>query len=78
MARLRQLAPAMPLLVPGVGAQGGDLEAAVVHLQDAAGRGLLINSSRSVIYASSGDDFAQAARRAALRLRDQINRYRKA
>ena len=63
----------MPFLIPGVGAQGGDLEAAVQQGTDSRGRGALINSSRGIIYASSGADFAQAAAREADKLRKSIN-----
>jgi orotidine-5'-phosphate decarboxylase len=59
-----------------VGAQGGDVEAAVRSGQDRGGAGLLINSSRGILYASSGADFAAAARRAAQELRDAINACR--
>jgi orotidine-5'-phosphate decarboxylase len=76
LRQIRQLCPQMPLLIPGVGAQGGDLELAVRYGVDSRGERAIINSSRQVIYASKGQDFAQAARRAALRLRDEINRYR--
>ena len=72
MARIRAAAPDLPLLVPGIGAQGGDLEGTVRHGQTSLGRGLMINASRSVIYASDGDDFATAARLEAQTLRDQI------
>ncbi|WP_108126427.1 orotidine-5'-phosphate decarboxylase [Saccharospirillum mangrovi] len=72
MARIRAAAPDLPLLVPGIGAQGGDLAATVRYGQTAPGRGLMINASRSVLYASEGDDFASAARQEALTLRDQI------
>jgi orotidine-5'-phosphate decarboxylase len=78
IAVVRRLAPQMPLLVPGVGAQAGDLEAAVRAAIDVEGGGIIINSSRQVLYASPGDDFAQAARRAAHDLRSQINRAREA
>ena len=63
----------MPLLIQGVGAQGGDLEAIVRYGVDAAGRNAIINSSRGIIYASSGTDYAAAARRATEQLRDAIN-----
>jgi orotidine-5'-phosphate decarboxylase len=63
----------MPFLIPGVGAQGGGLEAAVRNGVDARGRLAIINSSRGIIYASRSPDFARAARRAASRLRDTIN-----
>ena len=76
LARLRELAPTLPFLIPGVGAQGGSLEAAVAHGPTAAGLGPVINSSRGILYASSGPDFAKAARAAALALRNQINQFR--
>ncbi|NQY56066.1 MAG: orotidine-5'-phosphate decarboxylase [Ilumatobacteraceae bacterium] len=62
---VRSIAPDTPLLVPGIGAQGGDPQVAVTAGADAAGRGLVVNSSRAVLYASSGRDFADAARAAA-------------
>jgi orotidine-5'-phosphate decarboxylase len=67
----------MPLLIPGVGAQGGDLRLAVRYGCDRKGELAIINASRSILYASHGDDFAAAARAAALAMRDEINRYRK-
>ena len=73
---IRQSHPDMPLLVPGIGAQGGDLEKAVVYGADANGERAIISSSRQIIYASRGEDFAQAARKAAAELKEQINRYR--
>ena len=73
LAAVREVCPAMPILIPGVGAQGGDLEASVRNGVDAAGRLAIINSGRGIIYASSGDDFAEAARRTAGELRDGIN-----
>jgi orotidine-5'-phosphate decarboxylase len=76
MARVRKLVPGMPLLIPGIGAQGGDLKSAVRYGCDARGEMAVINASRSIIYASQGSDFAAAARSAALRLRDEINRHR--
>jgi orotidine-5'-phosphate decarboxylase len=72
LARLRELAPSLPFLIPGIGAQGGNLEAAVIHGPTDDGIGPVINSSRGIIYASSGADFAKAARAAAIKLRDQI------
>jgi len=74
---LRAIVPDMPFLVPGIGAQGGDLQAAVAHGQTASGRGLLINASRAVLYASDGEDFAPAARQVAAQLRRDINRCRR-
>jgi orotidine-5'-phosphate decarboxylase len=76
LAQVRARVGDMPLLVPGVGAQGGDVEKAVRAGQTAAGSGLLISSSRAILYAAPGPDFAQAARRATLALREQINRSR--
>jgi len=76
LRRVRSLAPDMPLLIPGIGAQGGDVEEAVRYGCDANGGMAVINASRSIIYASGGDDFATAARSAALSLREQINRIR--
>ena len=76
LVHIRELAPQLPLLVPGVGTQGGDLEAVVANGQDASGGGLIINASRNVIYASSESDFAAAARSAAGAMRAEINRLR--
>ncbi|MEC8958969.1 MAG: orotidine-5'-phosphate decarboxylase [Chloroflexota bacterium] len=73
LQEVRAACPAMPFLIPGVGAQGGDLEAAVRHGTDSRGRGALINSSRGIIYASNGADFAQAAAQEADKLRTSIN-----
>lgn len=74
LERLRSRAPNLPFLVPGVGAQGGDVEAAVEFgLADGVG---LINSSRSVVFASEGPDFAAAAGEAAKRLKRQVNEFR--
>ncbi|MEO8166734.1 MAG: orotidine-5'-phosphate decarboxylase [bacterium] len=76
LQHIRRLVPDMPLLIPGVGAQGGDLTASVRYGCTAAGDMAVINSSRGILYASSGEDFAQAARAAALQLRDDINKIR--
>jgi orotidine-5'-phosphate decarboxylase len=75
LAAARQLAPAAPFLIPGIGAQGGDLAAAVQYGPDRAA-GPVINASRAILYASAGLDFAEAARAAAVHLRDEINSYR--
>lgn len=72
---IRQEHPDMPLLIPGIGAQGGELSLAVRYGVDAHGQKAIINSSRQIIYASRGEDFAAAARRAATELRDQMNRH---
>jgi len=72
---IRQSYPDMPLLIPGVGAQGGDLALTVHYGVDSRGEKAIINSSRQIIYASGEKDFAEAARRAASTLRDQINHH---
>ena len=72
---IRQSHPDMPILIPGIGAQGGDLASAVQYGVDSKGEKAIINSSRQIIYASKGKDFAQASRRAAAELRDQINHH---
>ena len=73
--RVRRVAPKLPLLVPGVGAQGGDAAATVQAgwREDAP---IVVNSSRAILYAGSGDDFAQAARREAQRTRDELQAAR--
>ncbi len=81
LRRVRQLCPEMPLLIPGIGAQGGDPASAVRYGVDARGEKAIISSSRQIIYAYPGEggkggDFAAAARGAALKLRDEINHYR--
>jgi orotidine-5'-phosphate decarboxylase len=76
MRRVRGIVGDMPLLVPGVGTQGGDVQALVSAGRTADGTGLIISSSRAILYASAGPDFAQAARQAATAQRDEINRYR--
>lgn len=73
LAAVRQVCPEAPVLIPGVGAQGGDLEASVLNGVDRNGRMAIINSGRGIIYASNGPDFADAARKAAAELRDGIN-----
>ncbi|MGZ8293639.1 MAG: orotidine-5'-phosphate decarboxylase [Telluria sp.] len=78
LAQVRAIVGDMPLLVPGVGAQGGDVEATVTAGKTANGAGMMINSSRAILYAEpqAGEDFAAAARRVALETRDAINRFR--
>jgi len=70
---IRQDHPDLPLLIPGIGAQGGDLALTVRYGVDAQGERAIINSSRQIIYASRERDFAEAARQAASELREQIN-----
>ena len=76
LRRVREIVGEMPLLVPGIGAQGGDIEATVKAGKTASGTGLMINSSRAILYAGKGEDFADAARKVAMETRDAINRYR--
>ena len=75
LRRIRQLCPEMVLLIPGIGAQGGDLASAARYGTDERGGRAIISSSRQILYASWGKDFALAARRAAQALRDQINHH---
>jgi orotidine-5'-phosphate decarboxylase len=81
ISRVRELAPDLPLLIPGVGAQGGDAEATVRagwRGQGGAETGLIaVNSSRAVLYASGDDNFAEAAREAARRTRETLNEARR-
>jgi orotidine-5'-phosphate decarboxylase len=77
LGKVRAAVGDMPLLVPGIGAQGGDVEAVLRHGRTADGTGLLISSSRAILYAGHGEDFAAAARAAASELRDTINRCRR-
>jgi orotidine 5'-phosphate decarboxylase subfamily 2 len=76
LADLRSLAPRQLILVPGIGAQGGDAGEAVKAGLDEEGGGLIVAASRAIIYASGDRDFPQQARRKALELRDLINKYR--
>lgn len=76
LKEIRKLCPGMPLLIPGIGAQAGDLELSVRYGVDAAKEMAIIVAARQVLYASKGADYAQAARKAALELRDSINRFR--
>lgn len=78
IASVRRLAPTLPLLVPGIGAQGGDINACVKAGMDASGTGMVINSGRAILYASKGDDWREAARAAAIATRDAINAARRA
>jgi orotidine-5'-phosphate decarboxylase len=73
---IRGMVPDMPLLIPGIGAQGGDVAVTVKYGVSPQGDKAIINSSRGIIHVSKGRDFAEAARRAAQTLRDEINRCR--
>jgi orotidine-5'-phosphate decarboxylase len=70
LARVRAEVGSLPILVPGVGAQGGSAADAVTSGADATGRGVIINSSRAILYADSGAEYAEAARRVAITTRD--------
>jgi len=74
--RVRSLAPTLPLLIPGVGAQGGDavatIKAGYRQSQGVTSGAVIVSSSRAILYASSGPDFAQAARNEAMRTRDVL------
>ena len=76
IARVREIVGDLPLLVPGIGAQGGDIEATVRAGRTADGLGLMINSSRAILYAGKDENFAAAARQVARETRDTINLYR--
>ncbi len=76
LGKVRAVVGDMPLLVPGIGAQGGDVEAVLKHGRSADGTGLMTSSSRAILYAGNGEDFAARARDAAIELRDTINRFR--
>jgi len=74
IAKVRAIVGDMPLLIPGIGAQGGDIDATVKAgcISGAPGTGMMINSSRAILYASSGTDFAEAARAVAQSTRDAL------
>lgn len=76
LREVRAIVGDVPFLVPGVGAQGGDVAAVVTNARTRDGAGLVVSSSRAILYASSGDDYAEAAANAARALRDEINRHR--
>ena len=76
LREVRAIVGDMPFLVPGVGAQGGVVEAVVRNARTADGTGLMVSSSRAILYASQGDDFADAAAAAAQALKEQVNRHR--
>jgi orotidine-5'-phosphate decarboxylase len=79
LAEVRAIVGDMPLLVPGIGAQGGDIKATVEAGQTADGSGMMINSSRAILYAppQAGEDFAMAAARVAHETREAVNQFRR-
>ena len=76
LQQARAIVGDMPILIPGIGTQGGAVAATVTAGQDSKGQGMIINAARGVIFAARGSDFAQAARAETARLRDEINQYR--
>jgi orotidine-5'-phosphate decarboxylase len=74
LQRVRKIVPDMPILIPGIGKQGGDLRSAIRYGCNKEGLLAVVHASRSVIYASSGGDFASAARKEATKLRDDMRR----
>ena len=76
LKKVRTIVGDMPILIPGIGVQGGEVAATVTAGKDSRGCGMIINSSRAIIFASQGPDFAQAARQATERLRAEITKYR--
>ncbi|MEO6365303.1 MAG: orotidine-5'-phosphate decarboxylase [Luteimonas sp.] len=76
LKEVRAIVGDMPLLIPGIGAQGGDIGAVLRHGQTTDGTGLIVSASRAILSASFGGDYANAAAHAARSLRDEINRYR--
>lgn len=77
LANVRQIVGDMPILIPGIGAQGGEIERTVRAGVDETGGNAIINAGRSIIFASAGNDFAEKAREEAQKLRDEINQFRK-
>ena len=75
LQRIRRDYPDIPLLIPGIGAQGGELSQVVNYGVDASKQRTIINSSRQILYASKGNDYAEAARQVAEELRDRINGF---
>lgn len=75
LAEGRKIVGDMPILIPGIGAQGGDVEKTVKAGRDSRGRGMIINSSRGIIFASSGPDFAEVARQKTQELHEQISQF---
>jgi len=76
LKEIRMIVGDMPILIPGIGAQGGDLSHSVRYGVNKKGERAIINASRSIIFASTGEDFAGSARVAARKLKEEINNYR--
>ncbi|MBI4272572.1 orotidine-5'-phosphate decarboxylase [Candidatus Uhrbacteria bacterium] len=75
LEEVRTIVGDIPILIPGIGAQGGDVQKTVQAGKNSKGQGMIINSSRGIIFASKKKDFSDAARRETLKLRDEINQY---
>jgi orotidine-5'-phosphate decarboxylase len=75
LKNVRKIVGDMPILIPGIGSQGGDIKATVQAGKNKINQGMIINSSRGIIYASSGKDFAEVARRETKRVTDEIRKY---
>lgn len=78
LREVREIVGDMPILIPGIGTQGGDVEKTVTAGKNSRGQGMIINSSRGIIFASDGENFAVAARREANKLRAAINQHLRA
>lgn len=76
LAEIRKLVGDLTFLIPGIGAQGGDIEATIKAGLNSKGSGMIVNSSRAITFASSDKDFAQKARQKTIELRNDINKYR--
>jgi orotidine-5'-phosphate decarboxylase len=76
LKKVRSIVGDMPILIPGIGTQGGEVAATVIAGKDSRGKGMIINSSRGIIFASGGNDFAMCARKATEQLREEVNKYR--
>ncbi|MCK4384958.1 MAG: orotidine-5'-phosphate decarboxylase, partial [candidate division Zixibacteria bacterium] len=76
LRKIRGIAKSLPILIPGIGAQAGEVESTIKFGTDEKGERAIINSSRGILYASQEKDFAEEARNQALKLRDKINLYR--
>lgn len=76
LKEIREVLPEAPILLPGLGKQGGDAEKSIKYGEGQNGAPLIVNSSRGIIFASSGDDYASASRESAIAFRDNLNSYR--
>ena len=76
LAEIRNIAGDMNFLIPGIGAQGGDIEKTVKSGKNSQNAGMIISSSRAIIFASNGEDFAEKARAETEKLKNEINQYR--